>query len=739
MSRETRGHITEAKHPSFQKRSCPESHEVRVKHVISPEIPDSSFAKVKWPSSTSFRNDIIKTIIFLLFLHFLPFSAYADFGVPCAPAPKADSTGYLTSNTAFGYLLSNIDMKTNIPDGCTQGDDTLRFCLKTTSGTPVCTPIQMNAGDSKTLGDISTDPSLGGDPMLADLPLSVNIIGNTLCLQMLTSRGKFPIVCRGYGSSSNVTGTEAAVCQNLGASCYNGRANSQSLLSFSGITVNCVRETLDKVFYTGNQCPQDTEDIEFSYLSPFPAFQASLQLSVMAALILYVMFYGFKLVLSSEYAELNKVAIFILKFIFVLYFSVGIPTYDQDGHVTSSGNGMTNTALPILLQLTSDFTEIVFLSGGSQGLCVFDPSKYQSGYEFYRVWDAVDCRIGYYFGMQLLYNIGNLLDLQESGTSDTSGGGSSAANFGNSGGGISTLHKVGVFTFFTVMFGFLMAGNIIIVLSGMLFAIMFISVIFYFLSVYLVSMVTLYVMMYISPIFVPMLLFERTKGYFDAWVKIVVSCALQPAVVGGFIALLLTMYDSVFYGNCEYLRHDYEVSGFNFSTFEIRLPDSEPQKCIDSPGYKLIQFYLGQGWETKIIILFEIVKINDFLNLGLSMVYLLIFIFIFYYALKTINEFVSDLTGGPSMGTVTVSPTAAMDQVMKGANKLANMAASGATKGATGDAKGAGEKAGESGDKVSTGEGGDSKGGDSKEGGGDSVDKVTSGGDKPTGSSGGGA
>ena len=96
-----------------------------------------------------------------------------------------------------------------------------------------------------------------------------------------------------------------------------------------------------------------------------------------------------------------------MKFISVVYFSEGLGQYyDQNGR-SISHNGMTETVLPMLLQMRSDLTEIVFLAGGSQGLCSYDPSRYEAGYEFYRVWDAVDCRIGYYFGMQLLYNMGS--------------------------------------------------------------------------------------------------------------------------------------------------------------------------------------------------------------------------------------------------------------------------------------------------------------------------------------------
>jgi len=660
-------------------------------------------------------NKLFFQFLIFLFIKLGCYSAYANFGESCVNLPAVDNSGYLMNDTAYGYLVKNIDMTTNIPNGCTQDGNVLRFCIKNDTTNPVCKPVAMNLGQVKTLQDISSNPDIGGNPLLSDIKLSVEVVESNLCLMMSTSRGKMPVICRAYNSIIVDPGVEASVCQNLGASCYDGSSKSQSLLSFSGITINCVRQTLDKVFYTGNGCSQTEDNIYFTLLSPFPYFQEAMKKSVGAALILYVMFYGFKVVLNNEYVHLNKVATFILKFLFVVYFSVGLGNYyDQTGKNVSH-NGMTETVLPMLLQLTSDFTEIVFLSGGSQGLCNYDPSKYEAGYEFYRVWDAIDCRVGYYFGLQLLYNLGSSGFLSGGSTSAYGNIASNAADFGPPGTeGIEALKKPGMLTFFVVMFGFFMAGNIIIVLCGMIFGIIFLSVIFYFLNVYLVSLVTLYVMVYISPIFVPMLLFERTKGYFDAWTKIIVSCALQPAVVGGFVALLLTMYDSIFFGNCEYLRHDYNSSGINFSTFELREPASEPEKCINSTGYKLIKFYLGQGWEKKTLLIFEITTLSDFLDLALSMVYMVVYVFIFYFAIQSVNEFISDLTSGPNMSSVVVSPTALMEKAKQAAEfikaaaskdpQAAKAAASQGEKSETG-----GDKGEETSDKASTG-------GSSKEG-----------------------
>jgi len=227
-------------------------------------------------------------------------------------------------------------------------------------------------------------------------------------------------------------------------------------------------------------------------------------------------------------------------------------------------------------------------------------------------------------------------------------------------------------------------------------------------------------MAYISPIFIPMVLFERTKGYFDAWLRIVVSSTLQPAVIGGFIALLLTMYDSAIYGNCEFQRHDYSAGEFTFSTFELRLPDAEVEKCEASMGYKLLRYYIGDGWEEKIMIIFTVTNLRDTLNMLPSLLYVMIYVIIFYFFIQSVNEFASDLTGGPSMASVTASPTAIMDKAMNvasaaiSAGSAAVKAYAGDTEGAAADAMEAEEKLSEdttsnktarSGDKMSTGTG----------------------------------
>jgi type IV secretion system protein VirB6 len=509
---------------------------------------------------------------------------------------------------------------------------------------------------------------------------------------MPTSRGPQPLACK--DTTLPPTESELPPCSNLGQSCNDGHIYSQSLFNFSGTAVLCLKETLDLVFFGQINCIPSLDNVEITNLAPFSEFQNALRLSVAAALTIYVMFFGFSIVLNYESANLEGVATFLLKFLFVAYFSVGLGPTFLNNNLEMKQNGVTDYVLPVLSQVASDFAAIVFTSGGARGLCQFDGTRYQNGYEFYAIWDAIDCRIAYYLGMGIMYDQSDIIQSLSETNSTTTGG--TPINLGAPGNdGIQSLNIVGGLPFFSVMFGYLLGGNIIAFVAGIIFAIMFISMILQFLTIYLVCSITMYAMAYIAPIFVPMALFERTYSYFDAWVKVLISCALQPAIVAGFIAFMVTTYDTAIYKNCEFKRHDYTVQNVNFSTFEIQLPAGDQEECRSSLGYKLLKNYIGQGWDKILIIIFSIHFIND-LSIIPDFLYIAIFTVLFYFFSKSISQFASDITSGPIMDSVTASPTKVVNNAMKAAAFAKDVAMSsrggGKSRPGGGGSKGGGEK-----------------------------------------------
>lgn len=626
-------------------------------------------------------HKVIKILIhlYLLFSSVEVFAAYGE-SCPSAPIPSSAPDNYLINDTAYGQVIRNIDMK-EIQGGCDPLDKQFKFCVKQistdNSGAAVikCVPFALNVGDTTTLSEIAGtgDPQLGGNYLLKDIRFKVQILPNQMmCLTMPTSRGTMPVACKTTSLPPPDPTPADEQCRVIGDSCY-GTTKSQSLFNFSGLAVDCVKESLDKVFFQSNQCQVTDKHFDFTtYLNPFSYFHNALKASVRVALMLYVVFYGINMGLSQEYGKIDKIAVFIIKLVFVAYFAVGFgPVYFKEGKETRD-NGMLVFGLPLLTNFTHQFAEIVFNAAGAQGLCEFDREKYQKGYSHYGIWDAIDCRIGYYLGLELLYNHGSALkDLHYTISGDNTG---ESINFPASGKPVNVLtdSESGVFRFFAVMFGFFTAGNIIVLVSGIVFCVIFLSIMLYFLTNYLVCLVTIYVMTYISPIFIPMVLFTKTKAYFDAWLKICLSCALQPAVIAGFIALLVTMYDSAIYRNCKFVRYDYTYNeDIRFSTFDIRLPSSNQEECRESSGYKLLQYYSGYGWDDQLFLIFKIKHIaKDVLSLLLSLLYVLVFSIIFYYFSKSIGRFAAEITGGPIMDQVTASPTKVVEMVKQGMSYL---------------------------------------------------------------------
>lgn len=634
------------------------------------------------------------------------------------PPPGIPSDGYLTY-TAYGYIKNYIDMtSSNVTDACNQSTSTLNFCLKNATGSnPICKAISLNTGDTKTLGQLSGNPDLISNQYLAAIPLTVSQIGSYICLNMPTSRGEMALACKNTTiTPPATTTTNTSQCSNIGQACTGGATGSQSIFNFSGLAVQCLKETLDKVFYQQNFCVSGSASDNL--LNPFASFQASLKNSVFAALIIYVIFFGFRIIMQGGVVDLGSIVTFVFKFLLVAYFSVGLgPSFFQNGTMTVH-NGMLEYGLPILSQISLDFAQMVFnAAGNEQGLCTFDPSKYSNGNGFYAVWDAIDCRIAYYFGVKLMYNLDPILSAIGSNAS-SSGGSYSPINWGtfNTAAAVADLGVTGNICLLTLTFAFLLGGQILIVIMLIIFVIILMSILLHFITSYLVCLITLYVMAYVAPIFIPMALFEKTKGYFDAWLKITISCALQPMVLAGFIAICMTLFDSAIFGSCQFVRHDYSFNGDNFSTFELGLPSTSPENCTNSAGYKLMQYYMGQGWSKVNLILFQVPLVAaDTLDILNNLLYVLVFSFIFYFFSQSMSEFAASITNGPVMSGMVAGPTKIIDAAMNAASKANKYAKAIASKGrSTGRPN--------STNRASTTGGGESKGGSAKS----AEDKVSS-------------
>jgi len=69
----------------------------------------------------------------------------------------------------------------------------------------------------------------------------------------------------------------------------------------------------------------------------------------------------------------------------------------------------------------------------------------------------------------------------------------------------------------------------------------------------ILSFVALAVMLFISPIMIPMVLFERTKGLFDSWLRNIISFALQPMVLFAYVIFSMSLLDKYVYGEALFI------------------------------------------------------------------------------------------------------------------------------------------------------------------------------------------
>jgi type IV secretion system protein VirB6 len=100
-----------------------------------------------------------------------------------------------------------------------------------------------------------------------------------------------------------------------------------------------------------------------------------------------------------------------------------------------------------------------------------------------------------------------------------------------------------------------------LVTLAIMYPLLVISVAAFVVSTTAICIISIVILGVLAPIFVPLYLFEYTKGYFDSWVKLLISFMLQPMVVVVFILLMFSVYDFGFYGTCKYGHKDFVASG----------------------------------------------------------------------------------------------------------------------------------------------------------------------------------
>ncbi|RYE05936.1 MAG: hypothetical protein EOP33_01610 [Rickettsiaceae bacterium] len=486
--------------------------------------------------------------------------------------------------------------------------------------------------------------------------------------------------------------------------CYQrAYSNSRTGIVISSPLIECIKEMITNLTL-GSNYVIGVGDRPTQENTTLFQFQNNMHKAVSALLAIYVIFFGFRILLSGAVPPKNELIIFVFKIIFVIYFSVGI-------NVNSSGDtqrfdGMSSYALPFLLEGISQIAEWIVNAGVTSTLCQFSSDLYDSGFRHIALWDAIDCRLSHYVG----------LDIVQTMIAERASGNSKFDFFNFS-----------IPPYFYLLIPAVISGNMMLVNLALMYPLLVISVCAYLINSTVVCLIAIAILGILSPLFVPMLLFNYTRGYFDAWVKLLISFMLQPMVVVAFIITMFSIFDNGFYGQCQYLSADVKVNSEDQSTSrttKIFYIDNnwehynldQAHSCQNSLGYILnnpvaslynfasdtvegiktptnstkehvSQFPFLQSLSKNPGLFFTSTKLlfDKIKDIVLALITACFTLYLMYHFSAQLSEFAADMTEGISLSGAVIKPQALFKAGMK-----ASKAIGGAVKGLKDKGKGGG-------------------------------------------------
>jgi type IV secretion system protein VirB6 len=431
-------------------------------------------------------------------------------------------------------------------------------------------------GDSGWFYDVPLGPGI------SVFPWQVMVHGDRICVEIMSLSGWMSVGCKYiaepyprsiYGSFFNnesYSGTDVYIppemaeylsCATSGGCAYRAAAASHAAISISATIMQCVSEMLTKLLISQQVCNINSVNATHNINrvdSAFYQFQVNMHRTVMALLTLYVMFIGFKILLSGEeLPKTGELIMYVMKLILVIYFSVGININGGEARF----DGMTRWIFPLLMGASSEIATWV-MNATPSGLCRFLPSDYPPDMGNMALWDALDCKVLHYIGIDVITTI--------------SQGQNSGDPLGNS---------IPPYVFLLIPAIYFKQINLVILAIS--YPLVVLSLAAYLVNSFVVCMIAISILGILAPIYVPMSLFDQTKGYFEGWYTLMISFVLQPVVVIGFMTLMFALYDMGFYGTCQYREMEMKVSDIN-NPREIRTKKlfiiDDDESHYDSPA-----------------------------------------------------------------------------------------------------------------------------------------------------------
>lgn len=324
-----------------------------------------------------------------------------------------------------------------------------------------------------------------------------------------------------------------------------------SQTTFSAPIVQCIKETMENIFNNAvghtkcidgtlggadNSCINDSytaiagglkwqKGAKASQSSFFENLQSRLRFSITLIIVISVVFMGAKiLLLKVEVTNKKDMLLFVFKVALVIYFVRG----DAWKNVFFDGiyNGASQISR-IFFKINS--IELENAVGGSNvgikcnfgslydnnSILIPTTKRYPPGKQYLMIWDTLDCKIMQYLNYGPEFSSGAIFAMI-------------------------------IASFFTGAIGVTVAFSIFILAFSL------IATVIRAMHIFVSSCIAIVIYVFVSPIIIPLILFERTKSIFDSWLSHLISFSLQPIILFSFLGIFISLSEKILYNGAVY-------------------------------------------------------------------------------------------------------------------------------------------------------------------------------------------
>lgn len=371
--------------------------------------------------------------------------------------------------------------------------------------------------------------------------------------QVFKHCSKLPILPYIYNSGLQ-GGYISQACRDLKGDSQNVYGYTAQLLpintrGFSAPLVQCFKETMENVFLhkAGHSLCSNPDELPINdecvsgYIykkggdlpgkSFFLKIQDNLQDVIKMALIASVIAFGFAILMAVPGAHITKKVLigYVLKIGLIMYFAIG------DAWQFGFMQGLLGTS-SFMADLTFRVDEDKpqnkldgcqfprFDYNDDNPYTKYDNPKYPPTKEYLRIWDTLDCKIARALGFGPDVSVPNLV--------------------------------------MAIIGGFFTGGlGIIFFVATFIFAFFLISMTIKAMHIFIMSITSVIILLYVSPITITLAFFERTKGIFQGWWKQILGFTLQPMILFAYMGIMISVLDNFILGSATFSPATVEING----------------------------------------------------------------------------------------------------------------------------------------------------------------------------------